>query len=75
MTLPELSSYCTDKELTAKRRCQSIFPVLKPHRGILLNVVVGIVGAVVAGWVISPLVGWERSIRVTSACRRWWCHS
>jgi uncharacterized membrane protein YeaQ/YmgE (transglycosylase-associated protein family) len=27
------------------------------QQGILLNVVVGIVGAVVAGWVISPLVG------------------
>jgi uncharacterized membrane protein YeaQ/YmgE (transglycosylase-associated protein family) len=27
------------------------------QQGILLNVVVGIVGSVVAGWVISPLVG------------------
>jgi uncharacterized membrane protein YeaQ/YmgE (transglycosylase-associated protein family) len=27
------------------------------QQGILLNVVVGIVGAVVAGWVISPLIG------------------
>ena len=27
------------------------------QQGILLNVVVGIVGAVVAGWVISPMVG------------------
>ena len=27
------------------------------QQGILLNVVVGIVGAVVAGWVISPLAG------------------
>jgi uncharacterized membrane protein YeaQ/YmgE (transglycosylase-associated protein family) len=27
------------------------------QQGILLNVVVGIVGAVVAGWIISPLVG------------------
>ena len=27
------------------------------QQGILLNVLVGIVGAVVAGWVISPLVG------------------
>ena len=27
------------------------------QQGILLNVVVGIVGAVVAGWVIAPLVG------------------
>jgi uncharacterized membrane protein YeaQ/YmgE (transglycosylase-associated protein family) len=27
------------------------------QQGILLNVVVGIVGAVLAGWVISPLVG------------------
>jgi uncharacterized membrane protein YeaQ/YmgE (transglycosylase-associated protein family) len=27
------------------------------QQGILLNVVVGIVGALVAGWVISPLVG------------------
>jgi uncharacterized membrane protein YeaQ/YmgE (transglycosylase-associated protein family) len=27
------------------------------QQGILLNVVVGVVGAVVAGWMISPLVG------------------
>jgi uncharacterized membrane protein YeaQ/YmgE (transglycosylase-associated protein family) len=27
------------------------------QQGILLNVVVGIVGALIAGWVISPLVG------------------
>ncbi len=27
------------------------------QQGILLNVVVGIVGAVLAGWIISPLVG------------------
>ena len=27
------------------------------EQGILLNVVVGIVGSVVAGWVISPLLG------------------
>jgi len=27
------------------------------QQGILLNVVVGIVGAVIAGWVISPLAG------------------
>ena len=27
------------------------------QQGILLNVVVGIVGSVVAGWVISPLLG------------------
>ena len=27
------------------------------QQGILLNVVVGIVGAVLAGWLISPLVG------------------
>jgi uncharacterized membrane protein YeaQ/YmgE (transglycosylase-associated protein family) len=27
------------------------------QQGILLNVVVGVVGAVVAGWVISPMVG------------------
>jgi uncharacterized membrane protein YeaQ/YmgE (transglycosylase-associated protein family) len=27
------------------------------QQGIFLNVVVGIVGALVAGWVISPLVG------------------
>jgi uncharacterized membrane protein YeaQ/YmgE (transglycosylase-associated protein family) len=27
------------------------------QQGILLNVVVGVVGALVAGWVISPLVG------------------
>ena len=27
------------------------------QQGILLNVIVGIVGAVLAGWLISPLVG------------------
>ena len=27
------------------------------QQGILLNIVVGIIGAVVAGWFISPLVG------------------
>lgn len=27
------------------------------QQGILLNVVVGIVGALLAGWIISPLVG------------------
>ena len=27
------------------------------QQGIVLNVVVGVVGALVAGWVISPLVG------------------
>lgn len=27
------------------------------QRGVFLNVVVGIVGAVIAGWLISPLVG------------------
>jgi uncharacterized membrane protein YeaQ/YmgE (transglycosylase-associated protein family) len=27
------------------------------NQGILLNIVVGIVGAVLAGWLISPLVG------------------
>jgi len=27
------------------------------QQGILLNVVVGVVGALVAGWVISPMVG------------------
>ncbi len=27
------------------------------QQGILLNIIVGIVGAVVAGWLISPLVG------------------
>ena len=27
------------------------------QQGILLNIVVGIVGAVLAGWLISPLVG------------------
>lgn len=29
------------------------------QQGILLNVVVGIVGAVIAGWLISPMVGVE----------------
>jgi uncharacterized membrane protein YeaQ/YmgE (transglycosylase-associated protein family) len=27
------------------------------QQGVLLNVIVGIVGAVLAGWIISPLVG------------------
>jgi uncharacterized membrane protein YeaQ/YmgE (transglycosylase-associated protein family) len=29
------------------------------QRGIVLNVIVGIVGAVVVGWVVSPLLGAE----------------
>ena len=27
------------------------------QQGVLLNIVVGVVGALVAGWIISPLVG------------------
>jgi uncharacterized membrane protein YeaQ/YmgE (transglycosylase-associated protein family) len=31
--------------------------VMRTNEGILLNVVVGIVGALLGGWLISPLVG------------------
>jgi uncharacterized membrane protein YeaQ/YmgE (transglycosylase-associated protein family) len=31
--------------------------VMRTHEGILLNVVVGIVGAALGGWLLSPLVG------------------
>ena len=31
--------------------------IMKTNEGIILNVVVGIVGALLAGWFISPLVG------------------
>lgn len=31
--------------------------IMRTREGILLNVVVGIVGALVGGWLISPLVG------------------
>jgi uncharacterized membrane protein YeaQ/YmgE (transglycosylase-associated protein family) len=27
------------------------------ERGVLLNIIVGIVGALIAGWVISPMIG------------------
>ena len=35
----------------------SIFMGTNNQQGILLNVVVGIVGAMVGGWLISPLLG------------------
>jgi uncharacterized membrane protein YeaQ/YmgE (transglycosylase-associated protein family) len=35
----------------------SIIMKTNAQQGIVLNVVVGIVGALLAGWVISPLVG------------------
>jgi uncharacterized membrane protein YeaQ/YmgE (transglycosylase-associated protein family) len=35
----------------------SIIMKTDAQQGIILNVVVGIVGALLAGWVISPLVG------------------
>lgn len=35
----------------------SILMKTNNQQGIILNVVVGIVGAVIAGWFISPLVG------------------
>jgi len=35
------------------------------QQGIVLNIVVGIVGALLGGWLISPLVGLAPSIRVT----------
>jgi len=35
----------------------SILMNTNTQQGIFLNVVVGVVGALVAGWVISPLVG------------------
>lgn len=41
--------------------------VMYMRKGILLNVIVGIVGAVLGGWFLSPLVGYQPSIRATSA--------
>ena len=31
--------------------------IMRTQEGILLNIVIGIVGALVGGWLISPLVG------------------
>ncbi|HEY6482778.1 MAG TPA: GlsB/YeaQ/YmgE family stress response membrane protein [Steroidobacteraceae bacterium] len=31
--------------------------IMRTQEGILLNVVVGVVGALIGGWLISPLVG------------------
>lgn len=31
--------------------------IMRTHEGMLLNIVVGIVGALIGGWLISPLVG------------------
>lgn len=31
--------------------------IMRTQEGILLNIVVGIVGALIGGWLISPLVG------------------
>ncbi len=31
--------------------------VMRNNEGILLNIVVGIIGALIGGWLISPLVG------------------
>ncbi len=31
--------------------------VMRSNEGILLNIVVGIIGALIGGWLISPLVG------------------
>ena len=31
--------------------------IMRTREGILLNIVVGIVGALIGGWLISPLVG------------------
>jgi uncharacterized membrane protein YeaQ/YmgE (transglycosylase-associated protein family) len=31
--------------------------IMRTQEGILLNIVIGIVGALIGGWLISPLVG------------------
>ena len=36
---------------------QGIFMKRDAQQGIFLNIIVGVVGAVLAGWLISPLVG------------------
>ena len=38
------------------------------QQGLLLNIVVGIVGAFVAGWLISPLLGISTCLLYTSRC-------
>jgi uncharacterized membrane protein YeaQ/YmgE (transglycosylase-associated protein family) len=43
------------------------------QQGIFLNLIVGIVGAMVGGWFISPLVGGAPLIRITLVCLRYLC--
>jgi uncharacterized membrane protein YeaQ/YmgE (transglycosylase-associated protein family) len=47
------------------------------QQGVLLNIVVGIVGALLGGWFISPMVGVptinEGVFKVSSAWARCWC--
>jgi len=41
--------------------------IMRTREGIALNVVVGIVGAALTGWVFRPLAGMSTILRVTSA--------
>ena len=45
------------------------------QQGIFLNVVVGIVGALLAGFLLAPLFGTGTITRATSACPRCWSRS
>jgi uncharacterized membrane protein YeaQ/YmgE (transglycosylase-associated protein family) len=41
------------------------------QQGIVLNVVVGIIGAALAGWLLAPLIGVGSITRATSVSARW----
>jgi uncharacterized membrane protein YeaQ/YmgE (transglycosylase-associated protein family) len=49
--------------------------IMRSPEGTLLNIFVGIVGSLLSGRLISPLVGPARSTRTTSAWRGFWCRS
>jgi uncharacterized membrane protein YeaQ/YmgE (transglycosylase-associated protein family) len=42
------------------------------RQGMFLNVVVGIVGSMLGGWLVAPLLGAARSTRTISAFRGCW---
>jgi uncharacterized membrane protein YeaQ/YmgE (transglycosylase-associated protein family) len=52
--------------------------IMRSPEGTLLNIfvgIVGIVGSLLSGRLIPPLVGPARSTRTTSAWRGFWCRS
>jgi uncharacterized membrane protein YeaQ/YmgE (transglycosylase-associated protein family) len=48
----------------------SIIMHTNAQQGLMLNVLVGIIGALLAGFLLTPLFGVAPSIRATSACPR-----